>query len=89
MLSYNRGGWIQIPWDASLISEEIVVDRIVAPGRLFSQNSAVILSKNPQTNPERRDLDLIRGVYTLTITSGGSERIVTFNATTGMLITQP
>jgi hypothetical protein len=89
LLSYNRGGWIQIPWNASFISEEIDGDRIVAPGRLFSQNNAVILSNHSPANPGRLDLDLIRGVYTLTITSGSTERILMFNATTGTLITQP
>lgn len=89
LLSYNRGDWIQIPWNASLISEEIDPERIVSPGRLFSQNNAVIFSNPSPTNPERRDLDLIRGIYTLTITSGSKDRILTFNATTGELITEP
>jgi hypothetical protein len=88
LLSYDRGGWIQIPWDATLISEEIDTERIVSPGRLFSQNNAVILSNPSPTNPERRDLDLIRGIYTITITSGSKDRILTFNAITGELITQ-
>jgi hypothetical protein len=89
LLSYDRGGWIQIPWNASLISEEIDVERIVSPGRLFSQNNAVIFSNPSPTDSERRDLDLIRGIYTLTITSGSKDRILTFNATTGELITEP
>jgi RNase P/RNase MRP subunit POP5 len=86
LLAYDRSGWKQIPWNASLLSEEIDVDRIVSPGSLFSQNNAVILSNSSPTNPERRDLDLIRGIYTLTITSGSKDRIITFNATTGVLI---
>jgi len=55
---------------------------------LFVKNKAVILSNPSPTNPERRDLDLIRGIYTLTIVSGSKDRILTFNATTGELITQ-
>jgi hypothetical protein len=86
LLAYDRSGWKQIPWDVSLLSEEIDVDRIVSPGSLFSQNNAVILSNPSPANPERRDLDLIRGIYTLTITTGGKDRILTFNATTGKLI---
>jgi hypothetical protein len=89
LLSYDRGGWIQIPWNASLISEEIDFERIVSPGRLFSQNNAIIFSNTSPTNPERRDLDLIRGIYTLTITSSSKDRILTFNANTGELITEP
>jgi len=86
LLAYDQNGWKQIPWDASLLSEEIDVDRIVSPGSLFSQNNAIILSNSAPANPERRDLDLIRGIYTLTITSGSKDRILTFNATTGKLI---
>jgi hypothetical protein len=86
LLAYDRSGWIQIPWNVSLLSEEIDFDRIVSPGSLFSQNNAVILSNPSPANPERRDLDLIRGIYTLTITSGSKDRILTFNATTGKLI---
>jgi hypothetical protein len=86
LLAYDQNGWKQIPWDASLLSEEIDVDSIVSPGSLFSQNNAIILSNSAPANPERRDLDLIRGIYTLTITSGSKDRILTFNATTGKLI---
>jgi hypothetical protein len=86
LLAYDRSGWKQIPWNAPLVSEEIDVDRIVSPGSLFSQNKAVILSNSSPTIPERRDLDLIRGIYTLTITSGSKDMILTFNATTGELI---
>ena len=88
LLSYDRGGWTEIPWNASLISEEIDAERIVSPASLFVKNNAVILSNPSPTNPERRDLDLIRGIYTLTIVSGSKDRILTFNATTGELITQ-
>jgi len=86
LLAYDRSGWITIPWNVSLLSEEIAVDRIVSPGNLFSQNNAVILTNPSMAIPERRDLDLIWGVYTLTITSGSTDRILTFNATTGNLI---
>jgi hypothetical protein len=86
LLSYDRSGWKQIPWDASLLSEEINIDRIISPGSLFSQNNGVIFGNPIPANPERRDLDLTRGIYTLTITSGSKERILTFNATTGKLM---
>jgi hypothetical protein len=86
LLAYDRSGWKQIPWNASLLSEEINIDRIISPGSLFSQNNAIILGNPIPTNPERRDLDLTRGIYTLTINSGSKERILTFNATTGKLI---
>ena len=86
LLAYDRSGWIKIPWNAPPLSQEIDVDRIVTPGSLFSKNNAVILSNPSPTNPDRRDLELTRGIYTLTITSGSKDRILTFNATTGELI---
>jgi hypothetical protein len=85
LLAYDRS-WIKIPWSAPPLSEEIDLDKIVSPGSLFSQNNAVILSNPSPTNPERRDLELLRGIYILTITSGSKDSILTFNATTGELI---
>ena len=87
MLAYGRSGWITIPWNAPLDSGRNSVDSIVSPARLFSQNTAVILGNPPPQYPERRDLELKQGIYTLTITSGNTIRILTFNATTGELIT--
>ena len=89
MLAYDGKSWITIPWNAPLDLEEITVDSIVSPARLFSQNTAVIVRSPPPADPERRDLELKQGIYTLTITSGSTSRILTFNATTGELIAQP
>jgi hypothetical protein len=86
LLAYDLSGWTQIPWNVSQLSEEIDVDRIVSPGSLFRQNQIVIFGNSSSINPDRRDLDLIRGIYTLTISSGNQNRILKFNATTGRLI---
>jgi hypothetical protein len=86
MLAYDQSGWTKILWDAPPGSEEIAVDSIVSPARLFSQNTAVIFVNPSNTIPEKRDLELKQGIYTLTITSGSTSRILTFNATTGELI---
>jgi hypothetical protein len=86
LLAYNQNGWITIPWNAPPLSDEIDINRIVTPSSLFRQNNAVILSNPSQTNTERRDLELIQGIYTLTITSGSGNSILRFNATTGELI---
>jgi hypothetical protein len=86
LLAYDRSGWIQIPWNAPSLSEEIDVDRIVSPARLFSENAAVILGNPSSTIPDGKDLELKQGIYTLTITSGNTSRILMFNATTGRLI---
>ena len=88
MIAYDRSGLINIPWTAPTGSEEILLDNIISPERLFSQNAAFILVNPSMTIPERRDLELKQGIYTLTITSGNTSRILTFNATTGELISK-
>ena len=85
-LVYDRTGWTTIA-NATLPSEEIVLDKIVSPGRLFSQNKAVLAGNPSLAIPEQRDIELQRGIYKITITSGNAGRIITFNATTGALIT--
>jgi hypothetical protein len=78
-------GWTTIE-HVTLPSEKISLDTIVTPENLFKQNSEAILHGSSKAGSERWDLELQRGVYTLTITSGGSTRSLTFNATTGALI---
>ena len=85
-LVYDKTGMTTIPWNATLPAEAIVMDSIVSPGSLFSQNKAVIAGSSSPAIPERWDLELQRGIYTLTIISGNSSRSLTFNATTGALI---
>jgi hypothetical protein len=85
-LVYDRTGWTTIA-NATLTSEEIVLDNVVSPGSLFSQNKAVISGNPSLVIPERRNIELQQGIYKLTITSGSTTRTLTFNATTGALIT--
>ena len=85
-LIYEKTGWTSVPWNATLLSEEINLDTIVSPGSLLSQNKAVISGNTSLAIPERWDLELQRGIYTLTIISGNSSRSLTFDATTGALI---
>ena len=87
LLMYDRTGWKTIPWNATLPSEEIMLNQGVSPGTLFSQNKQVILSTSSPSIPERRDLVLKQGMYTLTINSGSASRTLMFNSTTGVLIT--
>ena len=87
LVVFDRSGWTTIPWNTRLPSEFIDIDYIASPDMVFRQNNAVIMGKTPPSVSERRDLELQRGVYTLTITSDGAGRILTFNATTGVLIT--
>lgn len=85
-LVYEKTGWTTIPWNTTLPTEKITIDNIVSPGSLLSQNKGMISGNQSLTIPERVDLELQKGVYTLTINSGGPIRILTFNATTGALI---
>jgi len=89
LLSYSGEGWQRIPWNVSLTGDGIDMEKIMTPDRLFSKNSAEIRVSSPQGAAEQRDLDLARGVYTLTIASAGAERVLTFNATTGGPVLQP
>jgi hypothetical protein len=75
-----------IPWNATPNSEPIDMDIIVSPDRLFNENKAVISENSSLITSERMDLELQRGVYTLTITSRDLSRSLKFNATTGVLI---
>jgi hypothetical protein len=83
LLVYDRTGWTVFPWSPH-IPEKIALDQVVSPSNLFAKNRNTIVS-GPS---DRRDLELQQGIYTLTIYSGSSNRILTFNATTGALITQ-
>ena len=85
-LVYDRTGWTTIA-NATLPSEEIVLDNVVSPVFLFNKNKEMISRDQSPTIPEWQDLELQRGIYKLTITSGSKTRIFTFNATTGALIT--
>lgn len=85
-LVYDSTGWAMIPWNATPNSEPIDMDIIISPDRLFNENKAVISENTSLTIPERMDLELQRGEYTLTITSSDLSRSLKFNATTGVLI---
>jgi len=88
LLMYDRAGWKIIPWSATLPSKEIILNQVVSPNTLFIKNNDEIFSASSASVQERRDLVLKDGLYTLTITSGSTSRILTFNATTGALITK-
>ena len=86
LLMYDRTGWKTIPWNATIPSDEILMNRVISPNSLFIQNEKLIFSTSLPSKSERRDLVLKQGIYTLTINSGSTSRILTFNATTGALI---
>ena len=87
LLMYDRTGWKTIPWNVTLPSEKVMLDKVISPGTLFSQNKGVIFVASSTPVTERRDIVLKEGIYTLTINSGSTSRTLMFNATTGVLIT--
>jgi hypothetical protein len=84
-LVYDRTGWATIG-NMTLPEEKFNLDNVVSPALLFKQNNAMILGNTSPVVPQLRDLELQKGVYMLTITSGDTSRTLTFNATTGALI---
>lgn len=86
LLMYDRTGWKIIPWNATLPSEEILLDQVLSPGTLFIRNKDVIFNASSLSDTGRRDLVLKDGIYTLTINSGSTSRTLMFNASTGELI---
>jgi hypothetical protein len=87
LLIFDTTGWSNINLNNSeLPSEEIVIDHIVPPSNVFSENKAAIIGNAPLPTPELRELELKGVIYTLTITSGGTVRTLKFNAISGAMI---
>jgi hypothetical protein len=84
-LIYDRLGWTTM-MNATVPTEAIALDTIVSPAVLFDTNKDLLGGKSSLAIPERRDIELQRGMYELTLTSGSTSRTLTFNATTGALI---
>lgn len=81
---YDRNRWTAIPWNSTLPSEEIQFDRILLPEELINQSRNEIMGTAGPTGI--REIELKNGIYSLTLKVGSTDRILTFNATTGALI---
>lgn len=81
---YDRNRWTAIPWTAPLPSEEIQFDRILLPEKLINQSRTDIAGTAGQNRI--REIELKNGIYSLTLSEAGTDRILSFNATTGALI---
>jgi hypothetical protein len=87
LLIFDTTGWTNINLNNSeLPSEEIVIDHIVPPSNVFSENKAAIIGNAPLPTPELREIELKGDIYTLTITSGGTVRTLKFNSISGAMI---
>lgn len=86
LLVYKGKVWTDIPWIIPELPSEIYSDRVISPKNLFAQNKAAIFGDSSKATTERRDIELKDGVYTVSITTGNSVRILNFNASTGAAI---
>jgi hypothetical protein len=88
LLIYEKSGWTVFPNSKSTLpSVEILIDRIVSPGNLITTNKAIIAKALATTIPDRKDIELQEGIYKLNVYSGNAGKVLTFNSTTGVLIT--
>ena len=88
LLIYDKSGWTVFPQsDTVLVSEEILLDQIISARELLTKNKAVIQSSASSEIPDRQDLELYQGVYKLTRYSRSTPSVISFNATSGALIT--
>jgi hypothetical protein len=85
-LVYDRSGWTTIS-NATLPSEKMDLDKVVSPDFLFNKYKEMISGNSSPAITDRLDIELQRGNYKLIITSASTSRTLTFNATTGTLIT--
>ena len=88
LLIYEKSGWTVFPnSNPTLPSNEILIDSIISPGNLITTNKEIIAKTLASTIPDRKDLELQEGIYKLNVYSGNAGKVLTFNATTGVLIT--
>jgi hypothetical protein len=81
--AYDRSGWTILPLNESFSSGEIVLDRIITPGALFTMNKDAI-SQAASSDSVLHNVELKDGIYEIAFR--GKPRILRFNATTGASI---
>ena len=85
LFTYDKFGEKISGWNTSITSQDIPMDRILTPARLFNQSHAIIFSRQQETSPDPMTLELGANTYTLTITGRDNIRILKFDALTGAL----
>jgi hypothetical protein len=86
MVSYNRQGMNVLSSPGTIKRADIFTDQILSPRDLIARNHAEIFGSSPAGTPAIQELTLDGGSYTLTISSTGKPRVITFDAKTGVLI---
>ncbi|MFA5221429.1 MAG: hypothetical protein WC391_03985 [Methanoregula sp.] len=83
---YDRNGVAIIPWDAGLPLQDIDFSTVLTPGELITSDRLQIPSINSSLVQTGVVLELMDGNYIITRPQGSSPQILTFNATTGALV---
>jgi hypothetical protein len=80
---FDSAGLTFMPWNGKITYSEIPVDKIVKPEDLIKGHRVVIQEVQ---HPDIDEIELLNGVYALSITTGSEGRTLRFNALTGNAI---
>jgi hypothetical protein len=86
LVSFDEQGEKVVDWPGAYPRDEIFSDRIIHPKDLFDKNRAVIFPTPDSVVAESREIALAEGTYTLTVSGKGTNRVMVFDAKTGVLI---
>lgn len=78
--AYDQSGWTIIPLNETFSTGEVALDRIISPSALFEMNRNAI-SQVTSSGLSLRNIELQDGIYTISF--GGSQKTLRYNATTG------
>lgn len=84
--TYDRNGVAIIPWDAGLPPQDIDFSTVLTPDELIASDRLQRPSINSSLVQTGVGFELIDGNYIITRPQGSSPQRLTFNATTGALI---
>jgi hypothetical protein len=84
--TYDRNGVAEIPWDAGLPEQEIDLSTVLTPRELITSNHIRVPVTNASQEQSGVMLEMMDGSYIVTYPPGSSPHTLTFNATTGALI---
>ena len=82
-----RDGWQQIRWDLAIKEPEIVLQELMMPTDLFRKNHQLIQNASTSSGSSECQLDLLDDRYVVSFNAGGNISTMSFNATTGELVT--
>jgi hypothetical protein len=88
ILLYNQQSWKQEMWGEAFSQDEIDLKRILQPTRIYEINRETIEKVMTENGAEMSDMDLSDGIYTVYIQSSSGLSTITFNASTGELLSQ-